>query len=255
MNLSAAGQPLSYEIAFLAAGLDAAQLPDPSVGNAVVEMIDKTQALAIIVLLARGDSDGFYHNLIRSAIWRRRFLGRLSEAGIDDAYHQCAGRIQGLYGALAARDFSLAEDIVGLTPVEFRPTMEYEDDYCYARLVHHLVVDSLSADQQSDLLQRYAAADDEEAPRIAVLQALLQRDGEAFGEAFSDLVAARTDAIAADRKRGQLEDAEVIAHRHVYVEGLALLSLSERCGLRIADEYAYCPREARVPMKRPFPGE
>jgi len=41
----------------------------------------------------------------------------------------------------------------------------------------------------------------------------------------------------------------------VYVEGLAFLRIAERLGLALQGEYLYLPSLARVPMRRPFPGE
>ena len=254
MDLSHAGKPLSYEIAFLHAAFTAGDSPVASKGDACTELVLKTQALAIIVLLARGDSDGFHHNLIRSALWRRSFLEMLRDAAVNDAYHQCASRIQGIHGALAARDFDTALNIVRLTPTDFRKQMEYEDDYCIARLTHHLLVNDLAEDEVANLIARYAELDDEEAPRLRVLRAILDADSVAFGAAFADLIDARAMAIEADRERGQLEDAEVLAHRYVYIEGLALLNLAERHGIMIDDEYRFCPPAARAPMQRPFPG-
>ena len=46
-----------------------------------------------------------------------------------------------------------------------------------------------------------------------------------------------------------------MAERQVYVEGLAMLRIADRLGLKTQGEYLYCPSLARVSMQKPFPGE
>ena len=73
--------------------------------------------------------------------------------------------------------------------------------------------------------------------------------------AFADLLHARDLEIEAAKEAGQLEEPHVVALRRVFVEGLAILRLAERRGLRTEREYRYCPSLARTPMRTPFPGE
>lgn len=254
MELEQVAQPLSYEIAFFIQGLDNPDMPLHEKGDLTQSLIYKNQALAIIVLLVQGYSDGFYHNLIRSANLRKKFLSELDQDNISDAYHQCSGRIQGLIGAIVAKDFDLARKIIRLTPQEFKKTMEYEDDYCYAQLLHHLISPSLEQQSIDSLVDRNEVFSGEEQPRVLVVKAILARDDVKFNEEFTTLLAAHEEIIEEEKKRGKMEEADVRTHWEVYLEGLALLNLAEKNGINVNTEYLYCPSAARVAMRKPFPG-
>ena len=254
MDLLAAGESLAYEVAFFAEGLQS-DLPLGERGDLTQKLIHKTQALAILALLAKGDLDKFHHNLIRAALLRERFLKYVRDKGIEGAYHHCAGRVAGLLGATIAEDTSLCKRIIALTPAKFDPSMEYQDDYIFAMVVQRLIsVDG----SQSDVAQLFAgcsAVEGCDTERFKVLEAIHSRDAKAFHEAFSALIAARATQIAADKKRGQLEEADVAAHRLVFVTGLALLKIAIAHRIAVVDQYQFCPAAALVPMSIPFPGQ
>ena len=133
---------------------------------------------------------------------------------------------------------------------------EYEDDYCYAQILHRFVREESPEKEISAILDQFNTFQEGEPnARLDVCKALLSRDQMAFDEAFEGLLSEFEAKVAADKERGQLEEPQVIAQRHIFVEGLAILRLAERRGLKTESEYRYCPSLARVPMKTPFLGE
>jgi hypothetical protein len=50
-----------------------------------------------------------------------------------------------------------------------------------------------------------------------------------------------------------VEDVHVFAQRHISIEGLALLRIADRRGIRTESDYLYCPSLARLPASRPCP--
>ena len=46
-----------------------------------------------------------------------------------------------------------------------------------------------------------------------------------------------------------------MAYRFIWFEGLALLRLAERAGLKVEEPLLYCPPLARVPMKTEYDGD
>ncbi|MEW6381915.1 MAG: Imm49 family immunity protein [bacterium] len=256
MKLEEYGEPLAYEIAFWMQGLTNPEYPVEELGRLSLELSDKFRALAIIVLLVKGDSDLFYHNLIRSGRARLIYLQRLKSEGIGQDHHQASGRYEPLLDAIAAGDFELAHRIIELSPAEWQKGHEYEDDYCYAQVLHRLVQEPVPEQEIPPLFKQFEAyLEGQPSARLDVCRAIVEQDQPAFDEAFADLLDDREAQIAANKARGQLEEPSVVAQRQVFIEGLALLRLAGRRGLATQPDYRYCPSLARIPMKTPFPGE
>jgi hypothetical protein len=228
--------------------------PVERVGDLSLEVSYKLRTLAILAVLGKASTDGFVHSCTRAARARRLYLRRLAEAGIERAHHRVAGRYEPLLDAVAAGDMQLVRDIEQLTPADFRPPDEYEDDYCYAQIVQRLCRDAVPEDELPPLLRRFEHyLDGDRNPRLQVCEALVERDSDAFVDAFADLLAEFEERIQANRARGQLEDVHVLAQRQVSVEGLAMLRLAERRGITTEREYQYCPSLARRPASYPCP--
>ena len=256
MNLEQYIDVLVPDIAFWMLGLRDATYPVESMGRLSIELSEKLRALAVIVLLSDANSDRYYHNLIRSAKSRLIYLERLKKEAIDNDHHQSSGRYNALLDAVAAGEFDLAKRIVSLSPREWCNGHEYEDDYCYAQILHRLVQDTPPTAEIQALLTQFAAyLDGEPNARFEVCKALMEKDETSFDETFEALLAAQEMQIEQNKERGQLEEPIVIANRLVFVEGLAILRLADKQGLKTQSEYRYCPSLARVPMKTPFAGE
>ena len=256
MNLKDYGENLAYEIAFWMEGLSDPEYPVKELGHLSLELSDKLRSLAIMALLVKGSSDLFHHNLIRSAMARETYLKRVKEAEAFNDHHWCSGRYGALLDAIAAYDDELAMRIVILSPKEWRKGHEYEDDYCYAQILHRSVQEVPPIDEIPSLLNQFEVwLEGEPSARFELCKALAERNQEAFDEAFEELLEEREAQITADIERGQMEEPEIIAQRQVFVEGLAILRLAEKLGLTTQDEYKYCPSLARIPMQEPFPGE
>jgi hypothetical protein len=250
------GELIAYEIAFWMQGLIDPKYPVDELGTLSLELASKLRALGIMALLAKGNSDLFYHNLIRGGIAREIYLQRLKNEGIDKDHHRASGRYESLLDAVVAGDMALARRIVDLSPTEWQKGHEYEDDYCYAQILHRLVQETPPEQEITPLLNQFEAyLEDEPSARLDVCKALMERDQDAFDEAFDALLKEQEAKIAADKARCQMEDPIVIAQRQVFVEGLAILRLAEGRGLTTQSVYRYCPSLARVPMRTPFPGE
>lgn len=223
-------------------------------GDLSLEVSYKLRTLAILALLGHASTDGFVHSCTRAARARRLYLRRLVEAGVDEAHHRVSGCYEPLLDAIAAGDLQLAGDIERLTPAEFRPPDEYEDDYCYAQIMQRLCRAQVPEDELPPLLERFERYLDGDAnPRFQVCAALVTRDARAFADAFDVFLADVGQRIQKNIARGQLEDVHVLAQRHVSVEGLAMLRLADRRGIATEKEYEYCPSLARRPASYPCP--
>ena len=244
MQLSELAEPLAYDTAFW---LTAFEEPDgielAELGRISVELCGKLRALGIIGLLIRGESDRFLHDLVRSGRVRESFLARLQLAGHQDDHHLAAGRVEALLDAIAAGDEELARRIAWLSPRSFEPAREYEDDFCYAQILHRIVHGVQATEVFAPLFDRFASAlQGQPSPRLTVTRALVARSQMDFDAAFDALLQERKAGIQADIARAQIEDAQVLAEREVFVEGLALLRMAGNAGLVTASDYLYVRR-------------
>jgi hypothetical protein len=256
MRLEEYGEALAFDVALSLVGVDNAQFPWQELGKLSLEASEKLRALAIITLLVQAEPDYFYHNLIRSGRARVAYLERLQKLGVAADHFRSSGWYEPMLDAIATGDWILARRIAALSPGDFQDGHEYEDDYCYAQLLHRFVQDSVPDAEIAPLLQRFEKyLGGQPSARLGLTRALAESQQADFEAAFAALLDDRDAAIALAKKRGQLEEPHVVAQRQVFVEGLALLRLAERRGLKTEPEYRYCPSLARVPMVAPFPGE
>lgn len=257
MQLAEEVDALAYDTAFWLVGYE-----DPGVfdleelGAIGVDLSRKLRGLAIITLLTTGDSDKFCHNLIRSGRVREHFLIRMRQAASQSDHHLASGRVAPLLDALAAGDVELAHRIAWISPRSWEPQREYEDDFCYAQILHRLIHGVPSPTVYQPFVDQFdKALKGQTSERLEVVKALVQRSQADFDTAFEALLDARRRDIQAAIKRGQIEDPVVLAERQVFIEGLALLRLAERQGLQTLPDYVYCPSLARRPMSQPLPAE
>jgi hypothetical protein len=247
---------LAYDIAFWLAAFQNPEYPPKQLGEVSVQVTAKLRAAAIIALLTKGDSDTFFHNLIRSARSRIAYLQRLTDDGITTDHHLASGRVDAFLNAVAAADFGSARHIVALSPGGWMQGHEYEDDFCYAQIVHGLITVPTDMARLESLFERFERVlDGQTDVRLDVTRAIAHRDQTAFDETFEALLALRTRHIEAEKARNRIEEPTMIAERQVYIEGLALLQIATRLKFATQAEYIYCPSAARVPMLRAFPGE
>jgi hypothetical protein len=253
MALADIGEALAYEAAFSMQAFENPEFPVDELGELSIEVSTKLRALAIIQLLVNEDSDGFHHNLIRSGMVRLAFLRRLQQAGIEANHHGVSGRYEPVLDLIVAGQFDSADQIGRLSPLEWRQGHEYEDDYCYAQILFLLIAEPLSFGNVEALASRFGnALDGKPDARIDVCLSLARGSPSDFEEAFEKLLKQRTVAIEADKARAETVTPEVTALRAVYIEGLAMLQLATRRGIKTEREYLYCPSLARVPMRVPF---
>jgi hypothetical protein len=256
MSLAEHAEVVAGDTAFWLQALENREFPVAELGQVSRDLSVKLRTLAIMALLVGGNAEVFCSHLIRSARARLRYLERVTSERRFDDYHYCSGRHEPVTDAIAAGEWTLARQLVEHVPGQFRQGLEYEDDYCYAQILSCWISEPSRDQEVPALLERFAAyAGDQPNARLAVCRALAACDQNSFDDAFGDLLHARDLEIEAAKARSQLEGPQVIAQRQVFVEGLAILRLAERRGLRTEREYRYCPSLARVPMRTPSPGE
>lgn len=218
-------------------------------GRFYEELCQRQRARGIARLLLNADTEGFCQDLFESGRAWRHFLSRCAQEGYSDFY-VVSSRSEPFFDALAAGGLELARALAKLSPRACRTGDEYEEDYCYARFFHGLVLEEDAATLDEVLEKFEATLQYDTSARLQVCLALKSRSQEAFDSAFMDLLRERKKELNA--QRGPRTPA-VQANRSLFVEGLGVLRMAERAGLATRREYESCPALARLPLARPPP--
>jgi hypothetical protein len=213
------------------------------------------EALGCCNLLLDLDLDRFHRFLVYAGYARRRFLQR-SHAEKSADHHMARSRCDSFFCALAAGDPALALEVGALSPAEWLPDGEYEEDFAYFRFLH-LLLEGAGPEATAPIVEQMKDAQGKPSPRLVVVEALQAGDADAFESAFTALADARNDRVD-DDKDIFMGDVTYGPRASIFVEGLALLRIVEirRLGPR-RREYPRCPyaaRTIRIPSPEdPFP--
>ena len=167
---------LSHEIAFWALGIDDPKYPIGQLGSLSENLSYQLRSLAIITLLIEGDTNLFYHNLIRSGLVREAFLKRCQTEKYKDYY--CAiSRSGAFFDTVAAGDFDLAKRIAKLSPDGWISDGEYEDDYCFAKFFQLIIRPNTSQETLNTLLEKFETSlEGDISSNIELCQAFMDSD-------------------------------------------------------------------------------
>jgi hypothetical protein len=225
-----------------------ADLPVGEISPAFESISESYQALAICALLADGDAEKFRTHLATSGQTRRYFLARAEREGVADDRRLAPSRTQAVLDALVAGDLPLARGIARRSPTDWNPNWEYEDDHCYYRFVHEIVLETPVDEFAPRLLKRFEhALEGDDSIRLEACRALAEGDGQAFAEALLGLIEEQQEA--ADAGRGTAMDSAFLywARSFVSIEGLALMRLAELLDFELdRDDLPLCPVEAQL---------
>jgi Immunity protein 49 len=250
------GLPIAYEAAFFMQSLQDPSLTVSEMGEISFAVCQKLRSLAIMALISKGNQTLFGQNLTRSGRVRLAYLRRVRREGVEDDVHSASARIGGLMDGIASSDLELAKAIVKASRASWLQGAEYEEDYCYAQLIHRLVSQDNDDAAANVLVEQFAKVlDGEPSARLDVCRALVKRDQASFDQAFDNLIHEQDAKIAADKARFQLEEPEIMSQRLIFVEGLAVLRLAILCNLKTEPDYLFCPSIARLIEAFPVPEE
>ncbi len=229
--------------------------PMSSMGQPFEETSSLFQVLACCNLLLSMDYDAFSRNLFFSGCTRRYYLDRSRTEENKESYHLATSRTEAFFDAVVSRHDALASDIVRLSPDDWIPDGEYEEDYCYTAFLHHQSFEAADIDRlvPGRLLDRFEEVlEGDSSPRLDVCRAFFNDDAVGFAESFERLLRAHDVWIQ--------ENENVLGYSPVYlircrlfIEGLALLALAERAGFQTEREYRFCPSIARLPVDAAWP--
>ncbi|MBZ4417609.1 Imm49 family immunity protein [Myxococcus sp. RHSTA-1-4] len=193
----------------------------------------------------------FYHLGCAAENWRRLLIHlRTRGAALPPASDNAP-----LLGAVAAGYWELARDLCRVSSSE-RGEDEYEDEFAWAHLLQELVVLPEGGTFSPEFLRQHERVLAETQPdRLEVFQSLLAGDRSRFLAALERLLQQHGEETEAQAARMGTSPDQFVAYRFIWFEGLALLRLAERGGMKIDEPLLYCPPLARVPMKMAYDGD
>ena len=207
------------------------------------------QGLGICHLLEFADTEQFRENLVRSGHARRYFLRKSREQGNTDDRHLALSRTEAFLDAVVAVDLALARDIARLSIDRWEPAWEYEDDYCYYRFLHTIVLapDEAPTEALDALLDRFEGVlEGGTSARLDACKALLHQDEVAFDDALEMLMEETQQAHDEKRELVETYDFPFWPRSFVSIEGLALLKVADLLGVPARDAFPLCPNLGRL---------
>jgi hypothetical protein len=226
---------------FLSAGY-----PMRECGEKIEELSALFQGLGICHLLESLSTIDFQENLVRSGQARRYFLHMSQLQGNTVSKHLALSRSEAFLDALAAGNLKLANSIAELSPKDWNPNWEYEDDFCFYLFLQQLLLQVPQNELQHTVKRFEVASEGGTSPRLRVLTALRMEDAREFESALSALLWEEQNRAHAQRS-GAFDSKFLFWPRSfVSIEGLALLRAAELVGISIEGEFTLCPSEARL---------
>lgn len=156
--------------------------------------------------------------------------------------------------SMAAGALNLARDIASLSLTRWEATWEYEDDYCFYRILHAIALNPsfISTAEAGALLAQFEhALEGQSSTRYDATRALCWRDHGAFVSALEGFLEEEQERLDEERSSSKVLEGDVCywAHRNVSLEALALLKFAELLGMRIDESFPLCPAPARLPFQ------
>lgn len=254
MDLREVEAELVEEIKYSMASLERST-PIDDLSDALETLGAQFEAIALCRLQAQADVERFRESLTRSGHARCYFLRRSkAEKNLADP-HLALSRSRALLACMAAGSFSLAREISLLSARTWNDQWEYEDDFCYHRLLHLAVEDPSGFNEAkvAPLLEQFERAlEGASSVRFELCKAFVARDSKAFTGALESLLAVE-ESDNEEKQDSLAEEEEILLfwpNRAVSVEGLGLLKVAEFLKLSVTKEkMKLCPKIARAKWK------
>jgi hypothetical protein len=146
------------------------------------------------------------------------------------------------FDAVAAADWVTASTIAQHCAPAHMVDLEYEEDFLYMCFLQALATEGADMDALSNMVRRQQVlADDAPPPRLLICQALMGRHADNLTEALEDLIAQRQASYAEGLESDALIEEDWATEGQVFIEGLALLQLAVRLGIRTTESFLFVP--------------
>lgn len=210
----------------------------------VLDACDRFRLAAIGALFLTGRFGPFGHRLHQSGRAFAAALARLPETA------RATGRARPFVDALAADDREAALEIARLCRRTWMQGEEFEEDFLFHEILMQIDFLGASTAIAVEMLTRYEEAlAGTEDPRLPVLRALVESDGPAFDRALKDYLRERARELDQRAATRDIPAGLLATEWHLSVEGVALVRVARRRGLKTAAAYRQVPKSALEPPR------
>ncbi|HYO53518.1 Imm49 family immunity protein [Archangium sp.] len=199
-------------------------------------------------LLSRMDTCAFFQALVQSASIYLALLERRHECSERDQYYLARSKAAPFFDAMAAQATDLVDRMLPLLTRDWMRRVEPEELFHY-----HVAISCLaggSGDVESALRAFERSLDGVESARFDATRALVTDNSDAFDAALQALIDERCKALEKERKAGIFNPYFHRTEAHVFVEGLALVRLAQRRGMKARPWYRTIPKPALEALSR-----
>lgn len=199
------------------------------------------------------DINNFFDNLYKSAVVYLEFM-TLKDSVVFDPYYLCKSKGIPLLDAIVIHNFDLARKISAKMACTFQKNMEYEEDFHYYNCLSLLSEETLDADTlNKTMLDFETSSDGGDSNRFKVIKAISQKDGLFFNESLSVLISEWNNEIKRKRKSENIDPYENMTSSNIFIEGIALIRLAQKCGITVDDKFHYIPELILSYKKNDYP--
>jgi len=190
----------------------------------------------VCTLLLTGIPDLFYISMMQSA---GAFLYYLQKSPDE---RKVTSECKPFYDALCGAYIDAAEAIARHSRSSWNPDEEYEEEFLYVYLLMQILFEPDSTARCRELLERLEVVHTpSEASELELCRSLLTRDSAAFDTALAALLEERRDGVTAMVDRGALPEELAAWMRPFESEGLAVIRLAEKLGMKTGPQYLHVP--------------
>jgi len=194
----------------------------------------------VCTLLLTGIPDLFYISMMQSAGAFLYYLQRCPDE------RKVTSESKPFFDALCGAYVDGAEAIVLHSRSSWNPDQEYEEEFLYIYLLMQILLEPDSTSRCPALLERLEVVHTpSEASRLDLCRSLLTRDSIAFDTALAAVLEERGDRVAAMIERGALPEELAAWMRPFAGEGLAVIRLAEKLGMKTGPQYLHVPELLR----------
>ena len=222
--------------------------PTEKICQAIADLSTSHRQYALILLLLDADRSGFFANLRQSALIQTKLLALSKKGGAHLSRFSRASNLLPFFCALAAGDEPLASSLTVASDTPFDEDYEFKEDHTYARFVHAYVSNhyTIQAEHEKLIGEFYQDVEESTTARYMICNAFFTYDSEKWQEGLIELLAEHEAIFEKKGERLVYDPTEFATDQFVMVEGLALLFLAKKAGLKSEDEYKFLPSIALV---------
>ncbi|MCP4133647.1 MAG: hypothetical protein GY754_21950 [bacterium] len=232
-------------------------------GRYCIEKTSKLRRAAIFEYLVNDDAVIFRSHLKESGeLWLEYLKKSMYDAELADDPHYIAGNYEPLLDVIASGNFDLTKEIIKINPQSPREKCEHIGDFYYAQVLASLVTGE--EDDIKEMVENFCLVEEKQLlTRQECTRALTIKDQDHFNKAFNNLLEEYEHEKGVNRayeaehfyesldhdeehEQDDLDEVDdLIEHgeKKIFVEGLALLQLANLRGLKISQEYPFCPED------------